>query len=550
MATRAAQTDATGEASKHSDSMRETFESIITAFLLAFVFRAFVVEAFVIPTGSMAPTLLGEHIQQTCQECGYEYDVQCPGAVRVDANNLPKPWLTTTLATQCPMCHNRNEAEPGTRLRPGDRILVHKYIYSLPGASPTRWDVVVFKNPTRPHQNFIKRLVGLPDEQLWIIEGNVYVRPSRPDARWRIARKTDRVKVQREVWQPVYHSRFYPLDEGVDPRRVRWTMPWRPARDDNWSMEAGFHYAYLDTSGEGGEIRFDFAAQDLRYGMGDTTNASSRYPYNAASLRYNNDRRLAPETIEDVRIAATIIPRDPNVGVHLTTTARLDAAANVPEPFTIRARITPKGEAVLEAYQQGSPVRELSRESVPALEADAPRDVELWHVDQAIRFWVDGRVVGRWDYEVPIEQLESRPPADPYPQITLGVAGGQAELHHVQVDRDLYYSSRQAPGSTTPGLGTLIKQGSRRYGEALTIGSRQYFCLGDNSPYSSDGRYWSDPVPWIRQRYFQDQDQLQGVVPDELMLGRAFFVYFPAPYSPAEHMHGFLPNFGDMRFIH
>src|SRR5437763_13505597 len=40
-------------------SVKETVESILVAFILAFIFRAFLVEAFVIPTGSMAPTLLG-----------------------------------------------------------------------------------------------------------------------------------------------------------------------------------------------------------------------------------------------------------------------------------------------------------------------------------------------------------------------------------------------------------------------------------------------------------------------------------------------------------
>ena len=40
-------------------SIKETIESILIAFILAFIFRGFVVEAFVIPTGSMATTLLG-----------------------------------------------------------------------------------------------------------------------------------------------------------------------------------------------------------------------------------------------------------------------------------------------------------------------------------------------------------------------------------------------------------------------------------------------------------------------------------------------------------
>ena len=44
-----------------SQATRETVESIALAVILAFLFRAFVAEAFVIPTGSMAPTLMGQH---------------------------------------------------------------------------------------------------------------------------------------------------------------------------------------------------------------------------------------------------------------------------------------------------------------------------------------------------------------------------------------------------------------------------------------------------------------------------------------------------------
>ncbi|MBC8107465.1 MAG: hypothetical protein H7Z14_12805, partial [Anaerolineae bacterium] len=55
-------------------SIKETIESILIAFILAFIFRGFVVEAFVIPTGSMAPTLLGAHMRFRCPDCGYEFD--------------------------------------------------------------------------------------------------------------------------------------------------------------------------------------------------------------------------------------------------------------------------------------------------------------------------------------------------------------------------------------------------------------------------------------------------------------------------------------------
>jgi hypothetical protein len=34
------------------------------------------------------------------------------------------------------------------------------------------------------------------------------------------------------------------------------------------------------------------------------------------------------------------------------------------------------------------------------------------------------------------------------------------------------------------------------------------------------------------------------------MLGKAFFVYWPAGYRPWPSAPGIIPNFGDMRFIH
>ncbi|MFM7846121.1 MAG: S26 family signal peptidase [Planctomycetota bacterium] len=40
---------------------RETIESVLVAIILALLFRTFIGEAFVIPTGSMAPTLMGNH---------------------------------------------------------------------------------------------------------------------------------------------------------------------------------------------------------------------------------------------------------------------------------------------------------------------------------------------------------------------------------------------------------------------------------------------------------------------------------------------------------
>ena len=50
---------------------RDTVEAIVVAFILALVVRGFEAQAFVIPTGSMAPTLMGRHKEVACPQCGF-----------------------------------------------------------------------------------------------------------------------------------------------------------------------------------------------------------------------------------------------------------------------------------------------------------------------------------------------------------------------------------------------------------------------------------------------------------------------------------------------
>src|SRR5690348_15306792 len=64
-----------GVNTRGGSNVRETIESVVIAFVLAFLFRTFEAEAFVIPTGSMAPTLMGQHKDIECSECKFPYRV-------------------------------------------------------------------------------------------------------------------------------------------------------------------------------------------------------------------------------------------------------------------------------------------------------------------------------------------------------------------------------------------------------------------------------------------------------------------------------------------
>ncbi len=100
--------------------------------------------------------------------------------------------------------------------------------------------VVVFKYPgptageaPGSQNNYIKRLVGLPGEQMAFIDGDVFTRrPTEAQQKeqdpwagegWKIARKPERV--QRAVWQPMFDSQYTPWD--AQQGKGQFTPPWK-----------------------------------------------------------------------------------------------------------------------------------------------------------------------------------------------------------------------------------------------------------------------------------------------------------------------------------
>jgi signal peptidase I len=107
-------------------TVREYFESIVIAVILALFIRTFVVQAFKIPTGSMENNLLiGDHL-------------------------LVNKFVFAPAATSV------------------ERAL-------LPIGRIDRGDVIVFKYPEDPNRDFIKRVIGLPGETVELREKKVYI---------------------------------------------------------------------------------------------------------------------------------------------------------------------------------------------------------------------------------------------------------------------------------------------------------------------------------------------------------------------------------------
>lgn len=159
--------------------VREILESLAVALFLAFLFKSFEAEAFVIPTGSMAPTLKGRHKDVVCCQCGYHF--QTSASEEIDSTGNRRSGLRV-VAGECPQCRfvqyfgdekpslkNDTTAQSYT----GDRILVSKMTFDQRPLE--RWDVSVFRSPSDPKINFIKRIVGLPNENLRVQYGDLFV---------------------------------------------------------------------------------------------------------------------------------------------------------------------------------------------------------------------------------------------------------------------------------------------------------------------------------------------------------------------------------------
>jgi signal peptidase I len=472
----------TVKAKRHSerDSFLETIESFVVAFILAFVFRAYVVEAFVIPTGSMAPRLNGQHLEYVCPQCGFRYNV---GLDPPQDGRIPPPLDARPV---CPQCFAPQDRE--YQIDCGDRILVLKYFYHF--FPPQRWDVIVFKYPDRekdPTVNYIKRLIGLPGETIEIHHGDVYV-----DGR--IARKPDRA--QEALWMTVFDSNFPDVEHKDYPRwqvegagqadgssiKMPWTVTPRSGRT------AWLSFQQRDAAG------YEIPIKDF-YGYDDWTSYGPGHP---------GDRTDCQNDVTDLDLRTTVELKAPGA-----VTLLLRAYADL-----FRAELPTAGRGKIRLIHEtigrgGAVSTEIMAEGPEsAVTVGQPVEIELANVDQKIILKVNGRRIidrtgkGRFnedddfDYTpaVPRQQLIGN--STNWTDVKLGIKEGQAVVRRLRINRDVFYTNPTEANYAIEGRPYEVK-------------SNEYFALGDNSPRSSDGRYW-------------------GPIPQENLIGKAFFVYWPS----------------------
>jgi signal peptidase I len=358
---------------------RDNIEAVTMAIIMAVMLKYFIVEAYKIPTGSMQPTLMGN------EETGIY-----------------------------------------------DRIIVDKLSFHF--RDPERFEVVVFKYPLDRSKNFIKRVCGMPDEELRIENGDLWTR-KKPDEPWKILRRPP--PIQREVWK-----RLDPDDARYATWRVdgpRWTSHTRAAV----------------------EARGDGSARIPNDGASVVDNYRDGYPGKMGSAIIR--RQAGGHPVGDLRVEGKVKPL---AGCKLVTIELREGNR--------RYKLELPGPA---AGDDAKPA--IRTEGLPSssdwklpTSVDAPRAWKLsagksisfgaQNMDDMLELDVDGDK---------LLELEIPSAADQASSITLRQDGDGADFTDLETYRDIYYTNEH--GTTQ-----------------FKIPPGSYVMLGDNTQDSSDSREW------------------------------------------------------------
>ena len=401
--------------------------------------------------GSMAETLLGEHYQTPCGDCGF--------AFHCDAEDTPASGRVA-----CPNCGKQDNRLVAANLRAGDTVLIDRW--PLLWSPPRRWDVVMLKEPENG-ELVVKRLVGLPGERLEIRDGDLY-------ASGVLLRKALSELRQMAV---LVHDNDFPGNNLLGSGGPNSESPWRPRSAAlRWQPTGKQGFRFVPTANDAsGELTPDW----LEY--------HHQRPADSPKQKQEQEQKIARQPSHPIFDADYYnqgpLVRQFHEAHDLLLTANVRAAGS----GKLTIAMTDGGdrfELVLTLPRSQLEIRQngerLSSDLPPLDFPPGETRLEAAVCDQQLLLALNGRTILRREYQRTAPAgagSENKNGGGPAPaRIALAMAGGQIELNHLRVLRDIYY------------LPPLGKQGEWRMETELAADC--FAVLGDNQPISVDSRHW------------------------------------------------------------
>ncbi|QGQ24150.1 signal peptidase I [Gimesia benthica] len=562
------QTDSrTEEVPERTSLMRMVVESVVALAIAVILFRTFEAEGYMISTGSMAPSLLGYHKQVTCPRCDYSFTYGVAYDESVSANRFQGASGEADVNAgvgeyaTCPNCNTNSIDLTHVPRNEGDQLLVFKHAYYL--KPPRRWEVVVFQNPIKPTQAYVKRVVGLPGEKVQVKQGDLYINGE-------IQRKE--LKTQRAVRQLVYDNRYQPQDDDFfQPRFIpveqedeaggqsnQWSprergfvhtadqdnplaeSHWSWVKYQHWIRQGGHHETSVPLEAWPAEVdppepvigavHYDEQKQqltchgalspdDCQRWLNQSEDEEFRY---ALALLYEKSH-VAP-VVDDyaynsgVENQKAIPVHDFMFECQLQVSGREGAFAiemqNGQHQFRTLIDFAQQ-QVSLWVDDQQQPLR-----SEPLHDAfrSGPVRLEMSVMDRQVLCAVDGKLL----YQPLLFSESTTPRKEIREPVRFGCQGARVQVADLKLFRDIHYTRGK---------------GLHGVEEPYELDERSYFVLGDNSPVSLDSRSWAD-----------------GKVDRKYLLGKPFLVHLPSRQGEVKfgnHIgHIRIPDFSRIRYIH
>lgn len=390
-----------------------------------------VVVPLVVPSGSMAPTLLGVHRNVVCADCGLRF------ACGADQRSLAAVAI-------CPNCGSMTNDWGTSPELAGDRVLIDRAAFAW--RSPQRWEVVAFRHPHDARLICVKRVVGRPGEAVQIRDGDVYI-----DGQ--LQRKT---LEQQRAMAVLVHDAHHQPEAGA-------TLPpcWQGEPGSRWQWSGG---RFLHSGGGGTMdwcVYHHWQWVPGRPGEYRETPVDDDSTYNRAWARRIDE----VQPVDDLMLSFHVTQAEGNG--RLAVRARLGQ-----HEFLLRIDPT---AGRYEALVDQSPLAQ-GAEPIPGYGRQPSHHWEVSLFDQQFLVAVDGRPLVTY----PCETMDRETAKSGFGRLAIGCQGLSTEIRDVCVYRDVYY---------TRAIDLHARWGSD---QPYRLGSDEYFVLGDNSPVSEDSRFWGD----------------------------------------------------------